>query len=105
MDYDHSYPNTMIRCHSSDIQLYIDSDAAYLIFLKTHSQGAGYFYINDKIDNTYYILGNRWSNGLRKTPFVAKHENLAVDVGLRLGFATLIPYVSPCEALHRRPLL
>ena len=46
------------------------------------------------------ILGNRRSKGLRKTPFAVKYEDLAGDVGLGLGFATLTFYVAPCGPLH-----
>ena len=41
MDYAHSYPNTVIGYHASDMRLHIDSDAAYLVMTNAKSRGAG----------------------------------------------------------------
>ena len=53
MDYLHTHPNAKIRYHASDMQLHIDSDAAYLVAPKAKSRIAGYFYLSDK-----YIEGS-----------------------------------------------
>ena len=47
MDYAHIHPNAVIRYHTSDMRLYIDSDAAYLVMPKERSRGAGYFYLSN----------------------------------------------------------
>ena len=49
MDYAHTYPDATIRNHASDMQLYIDSDAAYLVLPKACSRGAGNFYFSNKL--------------------------------------------------------
>ena len=45
MDYLYTYPNSKIRYTKSDMQLYIDSDAAYLVLLKARSRIAGHFFL------------------------------------------------------------
>ena len=52
MDYLHTHPNAKIRYHASDMQLYIDSDAAYLVAPKAKSRIAGYFYLSDNFHPT-----------------------------------------------------
>ena len=47
MDYLYTHPNAKIRYHASNMQLYIDSDAAYLVAPKAKSRIAGYFYLSD----------------------------------------------------------
>ena len=55
MDYAHTYPTATIRYHASDMQLHIDSDAAYLVLPKARSRGAGHFYLSDKIADNHSI--------------------------------------------------
>ena len=52
MDYVHSNPNTTIRYHASDMCLYIDSDAAYLIQARANSVITGHFYLSNMITPT-----------------------------------------------------
>ena len=40
MDYAHTYPNSVIRYHTSNMRLHIDSDAAYLIIPNARNRGA-----------------------------------------------------------------
>ena len=47
MDYLNTHPNAKLRYHKSDMQLHIDSDAAYLVAPKAKSRVAGYFYLSD----------------------------------------------------------
>ena len=47
IEYAHSYPDAIIRYRASHMQLYIDSDAAYLILPKPRSRGANRFYLSD----------------------------------------------------------
>ena len=55
MDYAHTYPDAKIRYHASNMQLYIDSDAAYLVLPKARSRGARHFYFSNKLQNTTQI--------------------------------------------------
>ena len=48
MDYLFTHPDAKIRYHASGMQLYIDSDAAYLVAPQAKSRIAGYFYLSDK---------------------------------------------------------
>ena len=53
--YAHVYPNTTIRYHTSDMQLYIYLDTAYLMLPNARSTGTGYFYLSDGLkDMTLY---------------------------------------------------
>ena len=47
MDYLHTYPDAYIRYYASDMVLYVDSDAAYLVAPKARSRIAGYYYLSD----------------------------------------------------------
>ena len=47
MDYVHTYPNAVIRYYKSDMILYVDSDAAYLVLPKARSRIAGHFYLGN----------------------------------------------------------
>ena len=49
MDYLYTHPQAKIRYTASDMQLYVDSDAAYLVAPKAKSRIGGYFYLS----NTY----------------------------------------------------
>ena len=42
-----TYPNAILRFHTSGMVLHADSDAAYLVMPKARSGIAGYFYMND----------------------------------------------------------
>ena len=47
-DYVYTHPTPKLRYHASDMCLYIDTDAAYLVAPKSRSRVAGYFYLSDK---------------------------------------------------------
>ena len=47
LDYLNTYPNARIRYYASDMQLHIDSDAAYLIAPKAKSRISGFYYLSD----------------------------------------------------------
>ena len=51
MDYLHTHPNAKLRFHKSDMQLHVDSDAAYLVAPRAKSRVAGYYYLSDKQGN------------------------------------------------------
>ena len=46
MDYVATYPSTTISYHASDIRIYFDSEAAYLILPNARNCGASYFYLS-----------------------------------------------------------
>ena len=56
MDYAHTYPNAIIRYKASEIQLHIDSDAAYLVFSKACRRGAGHFYLKSHTPPSVSLL-------------------------------------------------
>ena len=47
MDYLHTHPNAVVRFHASDMILYIESNAAYLILPKASSRIASIFYLSN----------------------------------------------------------
>ena len=48
MDYLHKNPEVKIRYKASNMKLYVNSDAAYLIAPRAKSRIAGYFYLSEK---------------------------------------------------------
>ena len=52
MDYAHTYPDAKIYHHTNNMQLYVDSDAAYIVLSKARSRGAGNFYLSNKFHST-----------------------------------------------------
>ena len=46
MDYVHTYPHAVIRYYASEMQLHVDSYAAYLVLPKAYSRGAGHFFLS-----------------------------------------------------------
>ena len=52
LDYLHTYPNARVCFYASDMQLRIDSNAAYLVAPKAKSRIAGFFYCSDKPTTT-----------------------------------------------------
>ena len=47
MDYLHTHPNAVVRFHASDIILYIESDAAYLVLTQARSRVSSIFYLSN----------------------------------------------------------
>ena len=52
MDYLHTNPNATLRYTKSDMQLHVDSDAAYLVAPQAKSRAAGYFYLSKRPSST-----------------------------------------------------
>ena len=46
MDYAATYPNVTVRYYASDMKLFVDSNAAYLVLPNAKSRVAGYFYLS-----------------------------------------------------------
>ena len=51
MDYIATYPDVSIRYYASDMQLHVDSDAAYLVLPKACSRFDGYFQLTNKFNS------------------------------------------------------
>ena len=47
MDYLHTHPDAVIRFHASDMIIYIESDAAYLVLPQARSRVASIFYLSN----------------------------------------------------------
>ena len=47
LDYLHNFSNAKVRFYSSDMQLYVNSDAAYLVAPRAKSRIAGFFYCSN----------------------------------------------------------
>ena len=60
MDYLHTFPNATLRYYSGDMQLHIESDAAYLVIPGARSRAAGHFYLSasNKPNKTYARRSN-----------------------------------------------
>ena len=58
LDYVATYPNVTLRYHASNIQLYIDSNTAYLVASKTKSRITGYYYFKCAPDNHPLLTPN-----------------------------------------------
>ena len=48
LDYAYTNPNAAIKYIASNMNLWIDSDAAYLVAPKSRSRVAGYYYLSDQ---------------------------------------------------------
>eukprot|EP00957_Ditylum_brightwellii_P134865 10282321-Ditylum_brightwellii.AAC.1 len=46
MDFFHTYPNARLSFFAGDMQLRVDSDAAYLVMPAAKSRIAGYFFLS-----------------------------------------------------------
>ena len=53
LNYLATYPNAKVRFYASDMQLHIDSDAAYLVAPKAKIRVAGFFYCSKKDDSRH----------------------------------------------------
>ena len=57
LDYVATYQNVKIRFHACDMQLNVDSDAAYLVQPQARSRYAGYFYLGSPQPKHYILNG------------------------------------------------
>ena len=63
LDYCATHPNASIRYHKSDMQLWCDADAAYLVAKNARSRIAGHFYLSDKLIDPKKPQSNPTPNG------------------------------------------
>ena len=47
MDYLHTHPEAVVRFHASDMILYKESDAVYLVLPQAHSRVTSIFYLSN----------------------------------------------------------
>ena len=45
MDYHHTFPAAKLRYYADDVQLHVESDAAYLVYPRVSSRTPGHFYL------------------------------------------------------------
>ena len=55
LDYAFTYQNDFLCYYASDMQLHVDSDAAFLVLPKSHSRIAGYFCLLNNKDKDDYV--------------------------------------------------
>ena len=55
MDFVATYPNAKIRFYKSDMILYVDSDAAYLVLPNARSRFAGHFFLSNRVPDPFKI--------------------------------------------------
>ena len=58
IDYAATYPSIFIQYHVSDMALYTDSDAAYLVMHKARSRISGYYHVSNHPKNTNTLTLN-----------------------------------------------
>ena len=58
LDYFATYSHVSLRYHRSNMQLHVDSDAAYLVAPKARSRVAGFYYFKEGNDNLPLLHGN-----------------------------------------------
>ena len=63
LDYAASHQNSIIRYRASAMQLWIDSDAAYLVSAKARSRVAGYYFLSDRVLDIKSPQANPTPNG------------------------------------------
>ena len=63
LDYAATYPDTTIRFHASDMVLYGESDAAYLVLPNARSRVSGYFYLSHNVSPSSTTIPQTKRNG------------------------------------------
>eukprot|EP00957_Ditylum_brightwellii_P096926 7381798-Ditylum_brightwellii.AAC.1 len=63
MDYMHTHPNAHLRFFAGNMQLCVDSDAAYLVMLGSRSCIAGHFYL---VSHPHLL---NYNHSPKQTPF------------------------------------
>ena len=58
LDYAHTYQDIYLRFYASDMQLHVDTDAAFLVLPNACSQIAGYFRLLCHSDSPYFTNDN-----------------------------------------------
>ena len=79
MDYAHTYPNSVIRYHTSNMRLHIDSDAAYLIIPNARNRGAWHFYLSNHLTNPVNLLIKKNGAILTQCTTIKRFISLAAE--------------------------
>ncbi len=101
MDYLHTHPNGVIRCHASDMMLKITSDAAHLVQPKARSRAAVHHHLgwlhNDRTNGAVDVLGKTIKN-------VVSSAAEAETGGIHMGGKHACPMRAALEELgHPQP--
>jgi hypothetical protein len=107
LDYASTHPQSTIRYKASDMQLWIDSDAAYLVSTKARSRVAGYFYLSDKIIDIKKPQSQPSPNGAilvecKLLKFVQSSSAKAEIGGLFHNSTTACPLINCLNALGHK---
>ena len=52
LDYLVTHPDAKVRFYATDMHLYLESDAAYLVLLRARSRCAVYYYLGDRLKSS-----------------------------------------------------
>ena len=110
MDYLATYPNATLRFTKSDMILYIDSDAAYLVLPKARSRIAGHFFLGPKPPPPPALPQSQSTNGpiltiCKRLRHVVSSAAEAETAAAFHNSKEAIPIIRILEALgHKQPL-
>lgn len=101
MDYLHTHPDAKIRYHASDMRLYLETDAAYLVLPQARSRCAAYFYLSNNLTSpTDKPRMNGTVHVLCKTiPNVVSSAAEAETGGIYLGAKDAVPQITALEEM------
>ena len=103
MDYLHTYKNAFIRYKASDMQLHIDSDAAYLVLPHSRSRIAGFYHLtNLPHDSDRYFRNGGVLVECSRIRHVVASSAEAETAGLFHNAQTAIPIRTTLEALGHK---
>ena len=103
MDYLHTHPDTVVRFHASDMILYIESDAAYLVLPQARSRVASILYLGNA------TTGRPPLNGAiqvicKTLQYVVSSVAKAETGGIFIGGQQAVPIITALSKLnHRQP--
>ena len=103
MDYLHTHPNTVVQFHASNMILYIESDAAYLVLPKSRSRVASIFYLSNAtaerppLNGAIQVICKTLQN-------VVSSADKAETGGIFVGGQQAVPIITVLSEInHRQP--
>ena len=103
MDYLHTHPDAVVQLHASDMILYIESDAAYLVLPKSRSRVARIFYLSNAtvrrppLNGAIQVICKTLHNAVS---FAAEAET----GGIFIGGQQAVPIITALSKLnHQQP--
>ena len=103
MDYLHTHPDAVVRFHASNMILYIESDASYLVLPQARSRVASIFYLSNATSGRPPI------NGAIQVIFktlqnVVSSASEAETGGIFIGGQQAVPIIASLSELnHQQP--